>query len=386
MGNDDESECDCDEPQLGIDYYGALGLNRECTGEDVRRAFRRLSLRFHPERNQDAAQDTLQDDLRRKAFAVVAEAYDVLSDPLKRAVYEQYGEEGLKRGIRGPEAPVKPYVFHGEPMRTYREFFGTENPYADLLDNAANPLPLEDCPEARGEKKKDEPIVMPLALSLTEVFYGGVKKMKIQRLVLVGDDDDDDDDDKVERNKRRRTALEEKILSIPIMPGMPSGAKIVFPEEGDQGPTKIPADVVFVTEDKPHETFRRDGSNLRMTVDVFLNEALTGTIVTVNTIDDRTLRIPITSVISPDYQKTISGEGLPLVEDPEQRGDLIIDFNVEFPSYLSEASKSYVQKAFDVALDDRRDDNAGKKRGSRRIVLADKLYMRSDKLAQICRP
>lgn len=58
------------------------------------------------------------------------------------------------------------------------------------------------------------------------------------------------------------------------------------------------ADVIFVTEDKPHETFRREGSNLRMTVDVFLNEALTGIIVTVNTIDDRTLRVPITSVIS----------------------------------------------------------------------------------------
>lgn len=89
---------------------------------------------------------------------------------------------------------------------------------------------------------------------------------------------------------------------------------------------------------------------------------------------------------SPEYEKIISGEGLPLVEDPEQRGDLIIDFNVEFPSYLSEASKKYVQKAFDVGLANRTDDDVGKNRGSRRIVLADKLYMRSDKLAQICRP
>jgi DnaJ-class molecular chaperone len=58
------------------------------------------------------------------------------------------------------------------------------------------------------------------------------------------------------------------------------------------------ADVIFVTEDKPHEVFRRDGSNLRMTVEVELCEALTGTIVTLNTIDDRILRVPITSVIS----------------------------------------------------------------------------------------
>lgn len=58
------------------------------------------------------------------------------------------------------------------------------------------------------------------------------------------------------------------------------------------------ADVIFITEDRPHETFRREGSDLHMTVDIFLREALTGTVVTVNTLDDRTLRIPLTSVIT----------------------------------------------------------------------------------------
>ena len=57
------------------------------------------------------------------------------------------------------------------------------------------------------------------------------------------------------------------------------------------------ADVIFITEDRPHNVFKRDGSNLVMAINVFLQEALTGTIVTVNTIDDRILRIPITSVI-----------------------------------------------------------------------------------------
>lgn len=58
------------------------------------------------------------------------------------------------------------------------------------------------------------------------------------------------------------------------------------------------ADVIFITEDRPHETFRREGSDLHMTVDIFLREALTGTVVTVDTLDDRTLRIPLTSVIT----------------------------------------------------------------------------------------
>lgn len=50
----------------------------------------------------------------------MAEAYDVLSDPFKRAVYDQYGEEGLKKGVPGPDDYIRPYVYHGEPLRTYR--------------------------------------------------------------------------------------------------------------------------------------------------------------------------------------------------------------------------------------------------------------------------
>lgn len=92
----------------------------------------------------------------------------------------------------------------------------------------------------------------------------------------------------------------------------------------------------------------------------------------------------------PDYAKTISGEGLPLVEDSERRGDLIIDFNIEFPAYLSAVSKNYVQKAFETQKNDS-DDEGPMESGNRGhmhrgMFLDGKMYMRSDKLAQICRP
>ena len=83
-------------------------------------SFRRLSLRFHPERLALTDGDDGERS-REAAFAVIAEAFDVLSDPLKRAVYEQYGEEGLKRGVRGPgDKCIEPYVYHGQPLRTYK--------------------------------------------------------------------------------------------------------------------------------------------------------------------------------------------------------------------------------------------------------------------------
>ena len=74
--------------------------------------FRRLAIQYNPERQKDESMEVV--------FGLIAEAYDVLSDPLRRAVYDQYGEEGLKRGVPGPEDYIQPYIFHGEPLRTFR--------------------------------------------------------------------------------------------------------------------------------------------------------------------------------------------------------------------------------------------------------------------------
>ncbi|XP_043515559.1 dnaJ homolog subfamily B member 13-like [Frieseomelitta varia] len=341
--------CSCN--RRGIDYYGVLSLKKNCDDLEIKAAFRRLAIRYNPKRAKSECLNTI--------FGLVAEAYDVLSDPLKRTIYDQFGEEGLKNGVPGAEGFIQPYTYHGEPMRTYKEFFGTESPYADLLYVLTQSLTLLEFPEGRGIKRKEEPLIKTLYLTLVEVFLGGIKKMKIQRLVLVGDD-------------KSRTVTKEKILTIPIKPGIPTGTRIVFPEEGDQGPTKIPADVIFITEDRPHETFRREGSDLHMTVDIFLREALTGTVVTVNTLDDRTLRIPLTSVITPDYRKRVAGEGLPLPEDPKERGSLIMSFNIEYPVYLPVSNKTYVKRAFDTSEDIRDTEYV------HRLILANKMRRNVD--------
>nr|XP_012139817.1 PREDICTED: dnaJ homolog subfamily B member 1-like [Megachile rotundata] len=132
------------------------------------------------------------------------------------------------------------------------------------------------------------------------------------------------------------------------------------------------ADVIFITEDRPHETFRREGSDLHMTVDIFLREALTGTVVTVNTLDDRTLRIPITSVITPNYRKYVPSEGLPFPENPKEKGDLIITFNIEFPVYLPVSNKAYVKKAFDTSEDIKHTEYV------HRLILASKMRRNVD--------
>lgn len=109
-----------------------------------------------------------------------------------------------------------------------------------------------------------------------------------------------------------------------------------------------------------------------MTVDIFLREALTGTVVTVDTLDDRTLRIPLTSVITPDYKKRILGEGLPLPENPKGKGDLIITFNIEYPVYMPVSNKNYVKRAFDTSEDIRDTEYV------HRLILANKMRRNID--------
>ncbi|XP_018392644.1 PREDICTED: dnaJ homolog subfamily B member 13-like [Cyphomyrmex costatus] len=343
-------KCTC--TQHGMNYYKVLSLGWNCNNTEIKEAYRRCAIRYNPARQKNGGAEAI--------FALAAEAYDVLSDPLRRAVYDQYGEEGLKNGVSRPERFVKPYVYHGEPMRTFREFFATENPYDDLLNILTEPQPLLEFPEGRGIKRKEEPLIKTLFLTLSEVFFGGIKKMKIQRLVLLGDD-------------KSMTASMEKILTIPIKPGIPAGTRIVFPEEGDQSPSKIPADVIFVTEDRPHETFWREGSDLHTTVDIFLREALTGTVITLNTIDDRTLRIPITSIVTPNYTKCVPGEGMPILINPKRKGNLILRFNIEFPVYLPLSNKNYIKKAFEASR-----TNVENAEYVHRLILANKMRRNVD--------
>ncbi|XP_014299709.2 dnaJ homolog subfamily B member 13 [Microplitis demolitor] len=302
-------------PTFETDYYGVLELNRDCDDLEIKKAFRRLAIRHqNPSRQRN--------ENIKEVLALIAEAYEVLSDPLKRAIYDQYGETGLKRGISGPNGHIPPYIFHGEPQRTFRNFFGTLNPYGDLVNILNDPQTMEIIYKMHtANKVKDEPIKKSLLLTLREIFFGGVKEVKIKKKVFVD-------------SEKMNTVFKEKIISIPIKPGLPTGTEIVFYEEGDERFDRLPADIIFVTEDSPHEIFQREGDNLLMTTEIFLKDALIGTVVTVNTIDDRTIRVPITSIITPDYRKCIPNEGLPLVKSIKERGDLVINFKIEFPVYL----------------------------------------------------
>ena len=117
---------------MGKDFYKALGISKGASEDEIKKAYRKMALKYHPDKNKSpGAEDK---------FKEIAEAYEVLSDPKKKEVYDRYGEEGLKGGMgSGPSSGggrsgnYQSYSFHGDPHETFRMFFGNENPFESFF-------------------------------------------------------------------------------------------------------------------------------------------------------------------------------------------------------------------------------------------------------------
>ncbi|XP_044226705.1 dnaJ homolog subfamily B member 13 [Thunnus albacares] len=310
---------------MGSDYYETLEVNKNATDADIKKAYRRLALKFHPSSNREAG--------ATEKFSQLGEAYDVLSDPRKKATYDKFGVEGLKGGIP-PEfgsggAWSSKYVYHGNPDKTFRQFFGGDNPFADFYTNDA---PVQFGGLQPGVVKvQDSPIERDLHLSLDDLFHGCTKKIKISRRVMNEDG--------------FTSSIRDKILSIDVKPGWKEGTRIIFSKEGDQGPNSIPADIVFIVRQKSHHLFVRQHNDLIYKTQISLEMALIGFSVDVETLDGRLLNIPINDIVHPAYKKVVTGEGMPLSQDPSQRGNLIITFDIQFPEKLSAERKYLIKQA-----------------------------------------
>ncbi|KAM4544715.1 dnaJ homolog subfamily B member 13 [Odontesthes bonariensis] len=309
-------------------YYETLEINRSATDADIKKAYRRLSLKFHPNSNREYESV--------KKFTQLGEAYDVLSDPRKKATYDKFGEEGLKGGIPAEfgsgGAWSSKYIYHGNPDKTFREFFGGDNPFADFYTNDA--LLQFGGLQPGVVKTQDYPIERDLHLSLDDLFHGCTKKIKISRRVMNDDG--------------HTSSIKDKILTIDVTPGWKEGTRIVFSKEGDQGPNSIPADIVFIVRQKSHPLFIRQDNDLVYKAKISLQMALTGFSVDVQTLDGRLLSIPVNDIVHPAYKKVLSGEGMPLSRDPSQRGNLTITFDIRFPDKLSAERKHLIKQALDL--------------------------------------
>jgi DnaJ family protein B protein 4 len=136
----------------------------------------------------------------------------------------------------------------------------------------------------------------------------------------------------------------DKVLTINVKPGWKAGTKIRFPGEGDELENGETQDIEFIIEEKPHSTFKREGDNLTMKVQLTLLEALSGFTKQIKTLDGRTLKINnTTNVIQPGQESRVANEGMPNSKTGK-KGDLIIKYEVKFPTSLSASQKEEIKR------------------------------------------
>uniref|UniRef100_A0A8C6U566 DnaJ heat shock protein family (Hsp40) member B13 n=1 Tax=Neogobius melanostomus TaxID=47308 RepID=A0A8C6U566_9GOBI len=267
---------------MGGDYYEILEINRNATDADIKKAYRRLALKFHPASNREPGSND--------KFRQLGEAYDVLSDLRKKATYDKFGDSGLKGGIPlelaiGGAWSSK-YAYHDNPEKTFKDFLGVPTLF---------------------------------------------QKLQISRKVM--------------NDNGCTSSIRDKILTVIVKPGWKEGTRITFPKAGDQSPNNIAADMVFIMRQKPHPRFERQDNDLIYHKRISLEMALTGFSVDVETLDGRFIKIPINEIVHPSYKKVVSGEGMPLPHNPSQKGDLIFTFDILFPEKLSAESKHLIKQA-----------------------------------------
>ncbi|XP_071539874.1 dnaJ homolog subfamily A member 2-like [Panulirus ornatus] len=338
--------------------YEALGVSRTASDSEIRRNYRRLAKEYHPDKNPAAGDK----------FKEISFAYEVLTNPEKREIYDRYGLKGLQEGGESGFAGAEDLFGH---------FFGGGGPFGGLFggfggggfrhgqrrgprrgENTVHRLKvsLEDmyngkvsklqlskntiCTACGGEGGPPgalQPCRMcngrGIKITITQLGPGMVQQMQSRCLDCDGEGEVINERDRCQVCMGRKVTQQTKLLEVHVDKGMKDEQRITFHGEGDQMPGVEPGDVIIVLQEKAHEVFQRSGADLMMKQTVTLTEALCGFTTVIKHLDGRNIVVkhPPGSVLVPGCIRGIEGQGMPIYKNPYEKGDLYIRVDVEFP-------------------------------------------------------
>jgi len=304
------------------DFYKILKVTDSCSQKEIKKAFRKLSLKYHPDKCED-------EDCKEK-FTGVNAAYDCLSDPKKRKVYDQLGKDEDSYKTKWTQ-------FHGQ-RRTDETPKGSDTRLALRFDLTT--LYIGSTIEIRyfrdalcqrvDECEKNDDGCSRAGVRLTTRRLGGIFVQQVEEV----------DTRCVAEGKRYlenckacpdgSTVEDEISVSADILPGMKHDQELVFEEYGDEKIGHIPGNLIITLKEKPHPHFVRDGDDLKLRLGIDLVDALVGFERIIKHVDGHDVLISSDEVIDCPYVKIIKKEGMP--KESGGFGNLIVTFEIEFPS------------------------------------------------------
>ncbi len=345
-----------------LDYYEVLAVSRDADGDTIKRSYRKLAMRYHPDRN---AGDTEAET----KFKAAAEAYEVLSDPEKRARYDQYGHAGLRGGPATHDFgsmdasdifSMFEDIFGGGgggrrgggrsreagPRRGYSLETEIEITLHDVLAGSEQTVEFTrqdrcDTCEGSGAEPGTEPIVCGTCGGQGKVQQGGgFFRMVTACPTCAGQGKMITKPCKACSGSGRQPR--HRSISVTVPAGVPDGATLRVSGEGEPGHLGgPPGDLHVVIRVAEHELFKRQGQTLALEVPVSFTQAALGATINLPTLDgETTLKIPRGTQHGQRF--TVRDQGLPSLRSTS-RGDLIVFTRIEIPSKLTDQQEQLLR-------------------------------------------
>ncbi len=346
------------------DYYAVLGLEKGASEEELKKAYRRLAVKFHPDKNPG-------DKVAEENFKELGEAYEVLNDPQKRAAYDQYGHAAFDRRASGSG---RAGGFH-DPFEVFREVFGGGSIFEDLFGGGqqdpsqsqrggdlrydmeisfeeashgcekeitvTKPERCEDC-QGTGAEAGSRARNCPTCGGRGQVITSrGIFSIAQTCPQCQGAGRIIDKPCKTCRGNGRRERTSKIKLRIPA--GVDSGSRLRSAGNGEAGWRGGPSgDLYVILHVKPHEIFQRDGDDLLCEVPVSFVQAALGTEIEVPTLDGKTA-VEVPPGTQPGTMFRLKGKGVKNIQG-YGHGDLHVRVSVEVPSQLSSAQRTKLEE------------------------------------------
>lgn len=338
--------------------YNCLGVKKDASSADIKKAFRKLALEHHPDRGGDP-----------EKFKEISAAHEVLTDAEKRKIYDEGGLEAL-RGEGGGDGHDDIFSMFfgggrggggGRGRGGPQKGDNIEHPYKASLEDLYNgktvklaisrDKPCQDC-EGRGGKVGAEKTCTDcggrgVRIQIRQIGPAMVQQMQSACPTCKQTGKMIDERDKCKACKGSKTYKDRKVLEVLVEKGMKSGSKIRFSGESNEHPGIVPGDVIIVITEKEHDKFKRKGADLLYTCELSLSESLCGFTKTITHLDGRVIKVtvPAGQVIKQNQLKVIQGEGMPHLGNPFTKGRLYILFNIVFPKTLPAETVALLKKS-----------------------------------------
>ena len=357
------------------DFYEVLGVNKNATEDELKKAYRKLALKYHPDRNPG-------DKEAEEKFKEAAEAYGVLSDKDKRARYDQFGEAGLGDGggfsadgmdmndIFSRFGDIFGDIFGGGGFGGFGGFSGRSGGGRRNVNRGSSlrvriPLTLEDIDKGVNKKIKINKYVpcstcggsgakAGSSMDTCPHCHGSGVIIQVQRTILGQMQTQSvcpncGGEGKIIKEKCHDChgdgiVKREEVIEIDIPAGVSDGMQLSFSGKGNAGARNgIAGDLIVSIEEIKHEHFERDGSNLCLQTYITFSQAVMGTTLEVPTLNGK-VKFKVEQGMQSGKIYRLRGKGLPDINNPYNRGDLLVRVDVWVPKSVTKEQKNLLEK------------------------------------------